>query len=40
MGDARYNMGNSDDRSLREDGMHFTACAPKAYFERGAVAYR
>ncbi len=32
MGDARYNMGNSYMVGCAKMGMHFTACAPKAYF--------
>ena len=32
MGDARYNMGNSLMIACARMGMHFTACAPKAYF--------
>ena len=32
MGDARYNMGNSLMVGCAKMGMHFTACAPKAYF--------
>ena len=32
MGDARYNMGNSYMVACAKMGMHFTACAPKAYF--------
>ena len=32
MGDARYNMGNSWMVTCAKMGMHFTACAPKAYF--------
>ena len=32
MGDARYNMGNSLMVACAKMGMHFTACAPKAYF--------
>lgn len=32
MGDARYNMGNSLMVTCAKMGMHFTACAPKAYF--------
>lgn len=32
MGDARYNMGNSLMIACAKMGMHFTACAPKAYF--------
>ncbi len=32
MGDARYNMGNSLMIGSAKMGMHFVACAPKAYF--------
>ena len=32
MGDARYNMGNSWMVTCAKMGMHFVACAPKAYF--------
>ena len=32
LGDARYNMGNSYMVACAKMGMHFTACAPKAYF--------
>ncbi len=32
MGDARYNMGNSLMIACAKMGLHFTACAPKAYF--------
>ena len=32
MGDARYNIGNSLMIVCAKMGMHFTACAPKAYF--------
>lgn len=32
LGDARYNMGNSLMVACVKMGMHFTACAPKAYF--------
>ena len=32
MGDARYNMGNSLMIACSKMGMHFTACAPSAYF--------
>ena len=34
MGDARYNMGNSLMVGCAKMGMHFVACAPKAYFPR------
>ncbi len=32
MGDARYNMGNSLMIGAAKMGLHFVACAPKAYF--------
>ena len=32
MGDARYNMGNSLMIASSKMGMHFTACAPRAYW--------
>ena len=32
LGDARYNMGNSLMVGCAKMGMHFTACAPKAYW--------
>ena len=32
LGDARYNMGNSYMVTCAKLGMHFTACAPEAYF--------
>ena len=32
MGDARYNMGDSLMVGCAKMGMHFAACAPKAYF--------
>ena len=32
MGDARYNMGNSLMVGCAKMGLHFTACAPRAYF--------
>ena len=32
MGDARYNMGNSLMVGCAKMGMHYVACAPKAYF--------
>ena len=39
MGDARYNMGNSLMVGCAKMGMHFVACAPKAYFPNdGLVA--
>ncbi len=40
MGDARYNMGNSLMIACAKMGMHFTACAPKAYFpEKDLLAW-
>jgi ornithine carbamoyltransferase len=33
-GDARYNMGNSLMIGCAKMGMHFTACAPRAYSAR------
>lgn len=40
MGDARYNMGNSLMIACAKMGMHYTACAPKAYFPAAElVAY-
>lgn len=40
MGDARYNMGNSLMIACAKMGMHYTACAPKAYFpNEELVAY-
>ena len=40
MGDARYNMGNSLMIACAKMGMHYTACAPKAYFPNDElVAY-
>jgi len=39
MGDARYNMGNSLMVGCAKMGMHFVACAPKAYFpDAGLIA--
>ena len=32
MGDARYNMGNSLMNGCAKMGLHFVACAPKAYW--------
>ena len=32
MGDARYNMGNSLMIGCAKMGLHFVACAPKAYW--------
>ena len=37
MGDARYNMGNSLMIACAKMGMHFTACAPRAYFPNQAL---
>ena len=37
MGDARYNMGNSLMVGCAKMGMHFVACAPKAYFPSEAL---
>ncbi len=37
MGDARYNMGNSLMIGCAKMGMHFVACAPKAYFPDEAL---
>ena len=37
MGDARYNMGNSLMIGCAKMGMHFVACAPKAYFPNDAL---
>ncbi len=37
MGDARYNMGNSLMVGCAKMGLHFTACAPKAYFPDPAL---
>ncbi len=37
MGDARYNMGNSLMVGCAKMGMHFVACAPKAYFPDNAL---
>ena len=37
LGDARYNMGNSLMVGCAKMGMHFVACAPKAYFPDGAL---
>lgn len=37
MGDARYNMGNSLMVGCAKMGMHFVACAPKAYFPDTAL---
>ncbi len=40
MGDARYNMGNSLMVGCAKMGMHFVACAPKAYFPDQALIAR
>ncbi|KAB1434302.1 ornithine carbamoyltransferase [Candidatus Galacturonibacter soehngenii] len=37
MGDARFNMGNSLMIACAKMGMHFVACAPKAYFPNEAL---
>lgn len=37
MGDARYNMGNALMIACAKMGMHFVACAPKAYFPNEAL---
>lgn len=37
MGDARYNMGNSLMVGCAKMGLHFTACAPRAYFPNAAL---
>lgn len=37
LGDARFNMGNSYMVVCAKLGMHFTACAPRAYFPDGAL---
>jgi len=37
MGDARYNMGNSLMVGCAKMGIHFTACAPEAYFPDPAL---
>ncbi|MCD8086383.1 MAG: ornithine carbamoyltransferase, partial [Clostridiales bacterium] len=37
LGDARYNMGNSLMVGCAKMGMHFTACAPEAYFPDPAL---
>ena len=37
MGDARFNMGNSLMVGCAKMGLHFTACAPKAYFPDKAL---
>ncbi len=40
MGDARYNMGNSLMVGCAKMGMHFVACAPKAYFPDAELVAR
>lgn len=37
LGDARYNMGNSLMAGCAKLGLHFTACAPEAYFPDGKL---
>ena len=37
LGDARYNMGNSLMIGCAKMGLHFTACAPKAYWPDEAL---
>ena len=37
MGDARYNMGNSLMVGCAKMGLHFVACAPKAYWPEQAL---
>lgn len=37
MGDARYNMGNSYMVTCAKLGLHYTACAPAAYFPEEAL---
>ena len=37
LGDARYNMGNSLMVGCAKMGMHFVACAPKAYMPDAAL---
>ena len=37
MGDARYNMGNSLMVGCAKMGLHFVACAPRAYFPDPAL---
>ena len=37
MGDARYNMGNSLMIGCAKMGLHFVACAPKAYWPDPAL---
>ena len=40
LGDARYNMGNSLMIGCAKMGLHFTACAPKAYWPDTALVER
>ena len=40
MGDARYNMGNSLMIGCAKMGLHFVACAPKAYWPDPALVAR
>ena len=40
LGDARYNMGNSLLIGCAKMGLHFTACAPKAYWPDTALVER
>ena len=40
LGDARYNMGNSLMIGCAKMGLHFTACAPKAYWPDAALVER
>ena len=40
MGDARYNMGNSLMIGCAKMGLHFVACAPKAYWPDKALVLR
>ena len=40
MGDARYNMGNSLMIGCAKMGLHFVACAPKAYWPDAALVAR
>ncbi len=37
LGDARYNMANSLMVGCARMGLHFTACAPRAYFPNGEL---
>ena len=40
MGDARYNMGNSLMIGCAKMGLHFVACAPKAYWPNPELVTR